>query len=75
MQNKISFCPEYQDLIWQMHTHTNNRDFKQMGISHHFQSIAIAVLLTVTLLLPFYSDVRQLPQMEYSAYLRKDSSK
>ena len=54
------------------HTLTLERDLKQMGISHHFQSIAIAMLLTVAGLLPF---VRQLPQMEFSAYLRKDSSK
>jgi len=39
------------------------------------QSIAIAASLLVSLLLPFYIDVRQLLQMEYSAYLREDSSK
>lgn len=67
---------------WHTHTHTHTHTCKHSGeISNRwgsptiFQSIAIAMLLTVALLLPFHIHVRQLPQMEFSAYLRKDSSK
>lgn len=44
-------------------------------ISHHLQCSALAMLPTVALLLPFHIHVWQLPQMEFSAYLKKDSSK